>query len=169
MTDKYFSELNGDVFHFYQSLIQLKSYFPEKSVFIFDLDNTLTASFLLPIGTLHSRMKPAITPMVWLYNQIRALPMDIIILTGKHDYDRAYVIENLNSIGITGYRELILREPTEYNLEHWKYKANRRRELAKTYNIIGSTANNESDFQGFNTGLKFLIPNSSVYIQKNLR
>lgn len=165
----YFSELDRDVIHFYQALVQVKPYYPENSVFLFDLDNTLTASFLLPIGSPHSDMKPPITSMVWLYNQIKALPMEIIILSGKHDYDRTYVLENLNLIGVTGYKDLILREPAEYNLEHWKYKSIRRRQLSKIYNILGSASNDVSDFQGFNTGLRFLIPNSPTYIPKNLR
>jgi hypothetical protein len=162
-------ELQKEADKFYKILESAKSYAPNNTIIIFDLDNTLFFSSLLPSEQRHSCLRPAVDPIVNLYYKLINLNYNIVLLSGKHSNQYNLIKENLDIMNITKYTFLILRSPSENDLSHGYYKARWRQALAREYFILASIANNDDDFVDGNTGLKFEIPNPPNYVRKSMR
>jgi len=91
----------------------------------------------------------------------------VIFITGRRDTQGAPTVLNLQRQNITGYTQLILRSPAEYNMTATQYKSGRRQglQLSGNFNIVGCIGDQISDCSGGFAGYIMKIPNYAYFIQ----
>lgn len=154
-----------------------KDYFSKQiinpnSVIIFDVDDTALYNWH-PAGDFiwsqppfsqnwQQKIKPAIKPVLELFNQLRAQGYKIIFLTSRSDNDYENTKHELKSAGYTNFEKLILM-PTKLafdrNIKTADWKLSVRKELAQTYDIVGCVGDRVADFEGGYAGYEVKIPN----------
>ncbi len=82
---------------------------------IFDIDDTLISRYGL------------IKPVFELYNRVKEMGMNTIIITARLKQGLSYTEKQLNDNNITGYSQLYLRDL--YDINPWLYKLSARKQV----------------------------------------
>ena len=108
---------------------------------------------------------PAIAPTVAFLNQARRRGVAVILITGRSEADRAATTSCMTTIGLTGYRQLIVRQPSQMTQTAAAFKAADRRALVrKGWRIALSIGDQVSDMSGGAADAGFLLPNPIYFI-----
>jgi len=150
-----------------------------RSTVVFDIDDTVLSNMpeILSVdfgyipnlwdAWVNSSAAPAIAQTVQLFNYLKQSGYYTILLTGRKDTSLVPTTNNLNNLNITGYNELILRLPSEYNLSATQYKSQRRRmlQMSGAFNIVGCIGDQISDCAGGFAGYIMKVPNYAYFIE----
>ncbi|MBU6279136.1 MAG: hypothetical protein KGN78_07805 [Actinomycetales bacterium] len=149
----------------------------KKATMVFDIDDTLLSYYELYESTgfaptsaqldnaQEQCLQPVITSTKDLYAYARSRGVSVFLITGRRSMMRTATQECLKQAGITGYVELIMRDPDEVNLTAQVYKSAHRAEIEKRgYLIISAIGDQVSDSAGGFTRRGFLLPNPMYYI-----
>jgi acid phosphatase len=108
---------------------------------------------------------PPIPGMVEFYNEVLAMGVRGVLLTGRYDDVRDLTEGNLEWAGVRGWDQLIMREPHEVDMTASEYKLRRRQALARVYDIVASVGDQQSDMAGEHCGYKVRMPNPEYHIE----
>ena len=143
----------------------------KNSVVVFDVDETALSNYTavtkVHFGYVESMWNdwineakaPATPEVKALYDFLITKNITVIFITGRDisQYEATY--KNLRNAGYTKFDTLILKNNTAH-ITTGKYKSIKREELTdKGYDIIASVGDQESDFEGKDTGIKIKLPN----------
>ncbi|KAE8718084.1 LIM domain-containing family protein [Hibiscus syriacus] len=100
-----------------------------------------------------------------LYMKLHFRGWSLILLSRKPERRRIVTIENLNSIGYSGWSSLIMRSDRETKMETSEYISRRRRALKEEGNEIISVISSQMDaLTGWSLGIRvFKLPNVSQF------
>lgn len=153
-----------------------------RDAMVFDIDETLLSN--LPYYGNHSYggeafnatsfnewvyegSAPPLKPTLELYNKLRAQNWVLILLTGRDEIQRNVTVENLIGAGITGWNELVLRQPAEAGVPASIFKSTQRVALqqSKGYTIRSCIGDQWSDCAGPAAGNRtFKLANPMYFI-----
>ena len=146
--------------------------FKEKSVVIFDVDETALSNYELAermgFGYVYEMNKewnaemkaPAIPQVKDLYDFLLSKGLKIIFLTGRNIPEYEVTFTNLVKEGYTTFDTLITQRENEYDLNAKEFKSKKRTELTENgYEIIGTVGDQWSDLEGSYHGIQVKIPN----------
>ncbi|KAG8369852.1 hypothetical protein BUALT_Bualt14G0056700 [Buddleja alternifolia] len=148
---------------------------------IFDIDDTLLSTvpyykkngfggIKLNLTSLEEWMKhgkaPALEHSLRLFNQLKGLGVQIILVSSRRECLRSATIDNLVDVGYHGWTSLILRGTDDENKDIQKYKADVRKQLiSKGYRIWGILGDQYSSIEGLPTAKRtFKLPNPLYYV-----
>ncbi|KAM0933619.1 putative Acid phosphatase [Dioscorea sansibarensis] len=152
-----------------------------KDVWVFDIDETLLSN--LPYYAAHGygsevfnetafdewvveARAPALPASLQLYEELRRLGYQIVLLTGRAEVQRNATVENLLFAGYHSWIRLYLREASDIGKTAVAYKSEKRAELeAQGYRIHGSSGDQWSDLVGSPMAVRsFKLPNPLYFI-----
>lgn len=149
----------------------------KKAAMVFDIDDTLLSSYEIyesltfnpTTAQLNEAQEQCLQPVIAttrdLFTYARSRGVTIFLITGRHSVMRAVTENCLQRAGVSGYAELVMREPDEYNLTAEVYKSSHRAEIERRgYVIIAAIGDQVSDSAGGHTRRGFLLPNPMYYI-----
>ncbi len=144
----------------------------DDSIIIFDVDDTALYNWHFKGDFIwnqpkfskmkQQKFKPAIEPILKLYNYLLNRGFKIIFITSRSDNDYQNTRHELSHAGYSNFYKLILM-PTKLafdpSIKTAAWKLDVRKELAQKYNIVGSVGDRMADFVGGYTGYIVKIPN----------
>ena len=143
-----------------------------KSVVVFDIDETALSNYQytkeIGFGYIYKSWNdwqlkgtaPAIKNSKRFYDYLISKNIHVVFLTGREAEMREATRRNLIEQGYTKFDTLIVRSEAERNLSAASFKLQKRNELVKNgYDIIASVGDQQSDFEGGNTGYEIKLPN----------
>ncbi|CAA0827119.1 HAD superfamily- subfamily IIIB acid phosphatase [Striga hermonthica] len=148
---------------------------------IFDIDDTLLSTVpyykkngyggkKLNSTSLEEWMKqgkaPALEHSLRLFNRLKGLGVQIILVSSRRECLRSATIDNLVDVGYHGWKSLILRGADDLKKDVQKYKADVRKQLGKDgYRIWGILGDQWSSIEGLPTAKRsFKLPNPLYYV-----
>ncbi len=144
----------------------------EKSTVVFDIDETALSNYQytkeIGFGYTYKSwndwqkkgIAPAIKNTKRFYDYLISKKIHVVFLTGREAEMRDVTKRNLVEQGFTKFDTLIVRSEAERNLSAAAFKLQKRNELVKNgYDIIASVGDQQSDFDGGNTGYEIKLPN----------
>ena len=138
---------------------------------VFDLDETLLSNWphmaAMDFGYVPQEWTqwvaageaPAIEPVCAVFRTARQLGVDVVLLTGRTERDRAGTEKNLRAIGCADYQRLILAPEREKRTAAAYKTAERRRLSAEGRTIIANIGDQDSDLNGGYAERVFKLPN----------
>lgn len=94
-----------------------------------------------------------------LYHELQDRGYVLILLTGRKVGQREATIDNLHRAGITGWQQLIMRQPEQESVGACRYKAMERTKIYHYYRIVMNVGDQKSDFCGRHNGVVIKLPN----------
>jgi predicted secreted acid phosphatase len=149
-----------------------------KAAAVFDIDDTLLSSYNVASTNTPAfsynpeRSKiaestcqlPPIKATRKLLKDFQSWGLDIFLITGRSESERSATIECLNAAGISGWRNLVMRQEDDKALAS-VYKANARKAIENTGGKIGPSIGDQvSDMSYGHLGRGFLMPNLTYFI-----
>ncbi|XP_042469154.1 acid phosphatase 1-like [Zingiber officinale] len=153
-----------------------------KDIWIFDIDETLLSN--LPYYVVHGygsevfnetsfdewvdlAKAPALPTSLWLYEELLGLGFQIVLLTGRSEFQRSATEKNLLFAGYHSWERLILRQTADIGKSAVVYKSERRAELeAQGFRIHGNSGDQWSDLLGSPmTKRSFKLPNPMYCVE----
>ena len=144
---------------------------------VFDIDDTLVSWYPLLAGVdfgydsavnnaaVDGCKTPLIRSTAALFAEARRLGVDVFLITGRKEPDRAATIRCLTSLGLTGWTELTLRSPAQYDETATAYKSAARRDIERRgWRIALAIGDQVSDSAGGATDAAFVLPNPMYFI-----
>lgn len=107
-------------------------------------------------------MGPAIEPVLELYKNFIQKGFKIIFLSSRNEGDYDHTSQELKNAGYATFDKLILMPDAlafDRSIKTSEWKLLIRKELAKTYTIVGTIGDREADFEGGYTGYMVKLPN----------
>lgn len=142
-----------------------KSYFAglevlDNSLIIFDVDDTAVYNFRYRATTnLKAPKTIAILPVLELYKYLVQKGFKIIFLSSRANEMSEFTKKELIGAGYTKFEDLICK-PSKFSDDYTAvWKAERRKELAVKYRIVGSVADRKRDFFDNYNGHIVSLPN----------
>ncbi|KAE8787177.1 Stem 28 kDa glycoprotein [Hordeum vulgare] len=151
-----------------------------KEVWVFDIDETTLSN--LPYYAKHGfgatpfnatsfnayvlqGSAPALPETKRLYNKLRSIGVKPVFLTGRTEDQRAITVTNLRRQGISGWMNLLLKQPG-FKGSAVTYKSGERQKLQDAgYVIVGNIGDQWSDILGAPEGARtFKLPDPMYYI-----
>uniref|UniRef100_N1QT18 Stem 28 kDa glycoprotein n=1 Tax=Aegilops tauschii TaxID=37682 RepID=N1QT18_AEGTA len=151
-----------------------------KEVWVFDIDETTLSN--LPYYAKHGfgatpfnatsfnayvreGSAPALPETKRLYNKLRSVGIKPVFLTGRTEDQRAITVTNLRRQGISGWMNLLLKQPG-FKGSAVTYKSGERQKLQDAgYVIVGNIGDQWSDILGAPEGARtFKLPDPMYYI-----
>ena len=151
-----------------------------KEVWVFDIDETTLSN--LPYYAKHGfgatpfnatsfnayvleGSAPALPETKRLYNKLRSVGIKPVFLTGRTEDQRAITVTNLRRQGISGWMNLLLKQPG-FKGSAVTYKSGERQKLQDAgYIIVGNIGDQWSDILGAPEGARtFKLPDPMYYI-----
>lgn len=142
----------------------------DNDVIIFDIDDTALISYVerddfsflwdskKAFNEFRAqRLWTANKAVLELYHNVLNQGYKVIFMSARLHEDYDTIKARLNNAGYTTFEALILKEDKAQATEIWKQ--GKRKELAKTYRIVGSIGDRYKDFVGDPTGIKACLPN----------
>ncbi len=138
---------------------------------VFDLDETLLSNWPhmaeMDFGYVPSAWRawvdagqaPAIEPVREVFLLARRLGLDVVLLTGRTERDRAGTERNLRAIGCSDYQRLILAPDGDRRTAEAFKTEERRRLVGQGRVIIANLGDQESDLRGGYAERTFKLPN----------
>ncbi|XP_039142784.1 acid phosphatase 1-like [Dioscorea cayenensis subsp. rotundata] len=152
-----------------------------KDVWVFDIDETLLSN--IPYYAAHGygseafnetafdewvveARAPALPASLQLYEELRGLGYQLVLLTGRAEFQRNATVDNLLFAGYHSWKRLYLREDSDIGKTAVAYKSEKRAELeAQGYRIHGSSGDQWSDLIGSPMASRsFKLPNPLYFI-----
>ncbi|KAJ6825334.1 putative acid phosphatase 1 [Iris pallida] len=152
-----------------------------KDVWVFDVDETLLSN--LDYYRLHGygsepfdptsfnqwvylAEAPALQANLRLYKELQGLGFQIVLLTGRDEYQRNTTEANLLFAGYSSWEKLIMRGASDAGKSAVIYKSEKRAELvSQGFRIHGSSGDQWSDLLGSPMATRsFKVPNPMYYI-----
>jgi predicted secreted acid phosphatase len=148
-----------------------------KPAVVFDIDDTLVSWYAV-----YASNQFAVSDEVWgddevacatpvirtvkaLYDHARAKGATPFLITGRGIASRAVTQRCLAERGIGGYRELVMRSPSQESLTAAVYKERERKRITEQgWTILLSIGDQYSDSAGKYSGGKFVLPNPMYFI-----
>lgn len=149
-----------------------------KAMVVFDIDDTLLNNFAFyatadPQFSFNQDAYNAFTdrcgqtanaPVRKLYQQLQAMNVTLVVMSGRSDTLRKATRECLRQRGIDGWYKLVLKQPGDTRLAS-VYKASERRKLvAAGFRIVASVGDQVSDMAGGYLKRGFLMPDPMYFI-----
>ncbi|VAI25522.1 unnamed protein product [Triticum turgidum subsp. durum] len=108
---------------------------------------------------------PALPETKRLYNKLRSVGIKPVFLTGRTEDQRAITVTNLRRQGISGWMNLLLKQPG-FKGSAVTYKSGERQKLQDAgYVIVGNIGDQWSDILGAPEGARtFKLPDPMYYI-----
>jgi predicted secreted acid phosphatase len=144
----------------------------KNTIVIFDVDDTALSNYdfiksmdfgyvdSLWLSYLDKGNAPVIYEVKTLYDYLINRRVKIIFLTGRSYINYESTYKNLKDAGYTEFDTLIVRSENQMNERASDYKSIERLTLSNLgYIIIGCVGDQDSDFNGGNTGIKVKLPN----------
>lgn len=143
----------------------------ERLTVVFDLDETLMSNWphmaALDFGYVPDEWHrwvtageaPALEPVCAVFRTARRLGVEVVLLTGRHERDRAGTEKNLRAIGCADYQRLIFSPDGDTRTAAEYKTAERRRLSAEGRTIIANLGDQESDLSGGYAERAFKLPN----------
>ncbi|GFP83406.1 acid phosphatase 1 [Phtheirospermum japonicum] len=137
---------------------------------VFDIDDTLLSTVPYYKKNGYEWMKqgkaPALEHSLRLFNQLKGLGVQIILVSSRRECLRSATIDNLVDVGYHGWKSLILRDTNDENKDIQKYKADVRKQLSNNgYRIWGILGDQWSSIEGLPTPKRtFKLPNPLYYV-----
>lgn len=122
-------------------------YIPPNAAIVFDIDHTLIDQFGNPIKSI-----------VYLFNIIKQKGITPILITARQGNNEVikWTQQQLNTLGITGYRSIYFLQPGNTNL--WRFKKIARKNVHKHgYKVIMTIGDEEWD-HGEYGGIGYIVP-----------
>lgn len=148
-----------------------------KPAVVFDIDDTLVSWYgalssidfgwnsQLDATVKEQCLTPKIKSTAALFNEAKRRDIDIFLITGRNEPDRAVTVSCLEQLGLTGYKELILRAPDQASLTAKAYKSGERKGIEQQgYRIALAIGDQVSDSSGGYTDGAFVLPNPMYFI-----
>ncbi|KAL3828287.1 hypothetical protein ACJIZ3_017089 [Penstemon smallii] len=110
---------------------------------------------------------PALEHSLRLFNQLRGLGVQIILVSSRRECLRSATIDNLVNVGYHGWTSLILRGADDENKDVEKFKADVRKQLISGggYRIWGILGDQWSSIEGLPSAKRtFKLPNPLYYV-----
>lgn len=125
-------------------LTELEDY--ENPAVVFDIDDTL----------IDSRTHKVIPSMLVLYNRVKRLGIPIFLITARDPSSRSYTVNQLRSVGVTGYKELFMVPNHEFHIKGKSKAKIRKKILSMGYTVFLNIGDDPTDFVdgGFIYGLR---------------
>lgn len=142
----------------------------ERLAVVFDLDETLLSNwptisaqdFGYVLTTWDTWVAagnaPAIEPVLRFYRTVRQAKIDVIILTGRRERDRASTERNLREIGCGEYAELVFKADESKEKTGAFKLAQRQRLVGEGRTIIANIGDQDSDLVGGYAERTFKLP-----------
>ena len=142
----------------------------ERLAVVFDLDETLLSNWPLISAQdfgyvpaawdawVQEGRAPAIEPVREVYRAVRAAGVDVILLTGRRERERAGTEKNLSAIGCRESAALIFKPDASKETTGAFKLAERQRLVAEGRVIIANLGDQESDFIGGGAEKTFKLP-----------
>lgn len=145
----------------------------KNSLVIFDIDDTALIHFQtrdqlnfvwtkIPhlLQAQRDDFDPALEPVLKLYKKLIAQGFKIVFMTGRRNDIKEKTIKNLKDVGYHTYEQLMLFPEDLLNkMSIGEWKAEQRRKLAQTYEIVGNIGDRPVDFEQGNNGYAVKLPN----------
>lgn len=144
---------------------------------VFDIDDTLVSWYPLMSGidfgsstavraaAIDGCQTPVIRSVAALFSEAKRRDVDVFLITGRKEPDRDSTVACLTSLGLTGWKELILRQPDQYAITAKAYKSAARRDIERRgWRIALSIGDQVSDSSGGATDGAFVLPNPMYFI-----
>lgn len=174
-SEQYIKDMDKIIDDALLNIRQLK--LPPNPAFVFDIDETALSN--LPYELKYSfgydpktwdewileAAAPALAPVKRFYDSLVARGIHILLITGRKANLYEATISNLKKEGYTKFDTLICKGPEFSGKKAVEYKSQKRMELSKQYNIIGSIGDQWSDSEGGWTILKIKLPNYMYFIE----
>lgn len=138
---------------------------------VFDVDETLLSNWphmsAMDFGYVKEAWQrwveageaPAIEPVRAVFRTARRIGVEVVLLTGRHERDRAGTEKNLRAIDCADYQRLIFApDGDKRNAEAFK-TAERGKLVAEGRTIIANIGDQESDLRGGYAERAFKLPN----------
>ncbi|HET6506769.1 MAG TPA: HAD family acid phosphatase [Baekduia sp.] len=147
----------------------------KKPAIVFDIDETLLSNWtaIQADGFVYGpksqaeatdEIGTAIKPSLDLYNLAKAKGIDVFLITGRPEAQRAPTDDNLQREGFTGYKQLVLK-PAGFTGTTVAYKAGARKAIeAQGYDILATVGDQYSDLAGGYADSAFKLPNPFYYL-----
>lgn len=124
--------------------------------FTYDPTRSSTAESTCALPTIRTTKK--------LFKDFQSWGMDIVLITGRYESERAATIKCLNAAGISGWKKLTMRQEGDKGLAS-TYKAKNRKAIEETGVKIGPSMGDQvSDMSYGYLGRGFLLPNLMFFI-----
>ncbi|MFM8603344.1 MAG: HAD family acid phosphatase [Gemmatimonadota bacterium] len=108
---------------------------------------------------------PAIPSTIALLQHALSRGVAVSVITGRRDTQRSFTATCLDQLGAGGYRNLIVRDPANYETTAAAFKAQARKKLErKGWRIAISVGDQVSDMSGGYVDAGFLLPNPMYFI-----
>ena len=144
---------------------------------VFDIDDTLLSTYDTYAANDFSPSTPIVQAVQEscgqtvidstraFFNAAKARKVTIYLITGRGETMRAATQACLTQVGITGYKELIMRAPAQMSLTAVAYKSAERAKIERRgYRIISAIGDQISDSAGGHTERGYLLPNPMYFI-----
>lgn len=103
---------------------------------------------------------PVIAQTLALFEEARALGVDVFFITGRDESQRAATEKNLAAVGYDGYRGLYMEPVGSHYVSAANFKAPERAKIeAEGFTIIANMGDQPSDLAGGYAERTFLLPN----------
>lgn len=148
-----------------------------KPAVVFDIDDTLVSWYgvnsAIDFGydpAVNAQAKqdcttPKIKATASLFADAKRRGVDIFLITGRTEDERAVTEACLATLGLSGYRELILRGPNQQTETAKLFKSGARRDIeARGWDIALAIGDQVSDSSGGYTDGRFVLPNPMYFI-----
>lgn len=147
----------------------------KKPAIVFDVDETLLSNWtaIVADGFVYGpksqaeatdEIGTAIKPSLDLYNLAKAKGIDIFLITGRGEAQRAPTADNLQREGFTGYQQLVLK-PAGFTGTTVAYKAGARKAIEdQGYDILATVGDQYSDLAGGYADSAFKLPNPFYFL-----
>ena len=148
-----------------------------KPAVVFDIDDTLVSWYSalssidfgwnsqLDATVKEQCLTPKIRSTAALFNEAKRRNIDVFLITGRNEPDRAVTVSCLAQLGLTGYKELILRSADQKSLTAEAYKSSERKGIElRGYRIALAIGDQVSDSSGGYTDGAFVLPNPMYFI-----
>lgn len=144
---------------------------------VFDIDDTLVSWYPLLAASgfaydsavnaaaVNGCQTPLIRTTAALFAEAKRLGVDVFLITGRKEPDRAATISCLTSLGLTGWSGLTLRSPDQDDATATAYKSAARRDIERRgWRIALAIGDQVSDSAGGATDGAFVLPNPMYFI-----
>ncbi|MFZ2504062.1 MAG: HAD family acid phosphatase [Nocardioides sp.] len=149
----------------------------KRAAAVFDIDDTLVDWYPTYASTRFAYvpdvmdaaqencLTPAIVPVRAFMRRAQARGVAVFLISGRAETDRAVTAACLTTLGISGWKGMVLRQPGDASLTAEEFKSDARRRIERDgYRIITSIGDQLSDSTGGHVIRGFRLPNPMYFL-----
>lgn len=167
----------ADLYILHEAQVNFKHKKPQKLAIVLDIDETVLSNYnsieshdfgydkVAFFKDIQKAKNPALKPMLSLYKDSLKNNIAVFFVTGRHQSEKQFTINNLKYAGFTTWTGIYFR-PKNYNEQSIiPYKTAAREAITKEgYTIIASIGDQKSDLIGGYAKQTFKLPNPYYFI-----